>query len=119
MIPTFEDLVADHQGSGGVPFREKETLFNKILDEAWSLRPETADEPAVLFFVFCRHWKELGDHCGVFIDWLATNQLDRLGLPAKLDRDEIKELRFDVYLGWADLDEVREWFAEQYARQAR
>jgi hypothetical protein len=117
VIPTFEDLVADYENSGGRSFREKEPLFIKLLDEAWSLKPETADEPAVLFFVFCRHWMELAEHCGAFIDWLATSQLDRLGLPVKLDHRALKELRLDVCAGFADLDDVRAWFTEQYARQ--
>lgn len=117
MIPTFEDLVADHETSGGRSFRGKEPLFTSLLDEAWALRPEPADEPAVLFFVFCRHWKELGEHCAAFIDWLATNQLNRLGLPVKIDRRELKELRLEVCAQFADLDDVRAWFAEQYVRQ--
>jgi hypothetical protein len=89
----------------------------RLLEDAWALRPEPADEPAVLFFVFCRCWMQLGEHCPHFVDWLALSQLERLGLPVKLDPRDLRELRLDACAGFVSLEEVRSWFAQQYGRQ--
>ncbi len=118
MIPTVDDVIDEYEAwSGDRGLREKRALLTELLHEAWGLAPEPADEPAVLFFVFCRHWWKLAEHCTTFIDWLAVSQLERVGLPVKLDPRELMELRLDVCADFGDLDEVREWFSEQYAKQ--
>lgn len=118
MIPTFDDVLDEYEAwSNDRGLREKRPLITELLEKAWALRPEPADEPAALFFVCCQHWMRLGEHCTYFIDWLAVSQLERVGLPVKLDPRELMELRLDTCAGFAELEDVREWFSEQYARQ--
>jgi hypothetical protein len=118
VIPSVDDVLDEYEAwssDGGL--RDKRPLITELLDEARALRPEPADEPAVLFFVFCRHWLRLGEHCTHLIDWLAIRQLERLGLPVRLDPRALRDLRLDTCARWADLDDVRGWFCEQYTRQ--
>jgi hypothetical protein len=120
VIPTVEDIIDAYElATGDRTLRDEYTqsLLTKLIEEAWAIEHEPADEPAVLFYVLCRSWMKLGHHCTDFIDWVTVNQLKVLGLPVRLDRRELREMRLHTCAGFATLDDVREWFAEQYARQ--
>ena len=86
-------------------------LVQSCLREARQLAGDVRDEPAALFFVFCKAWARLGDACAVLPDLLARNHARALGLELTATPDDQRALRLRIADGGVAFDDVRAWFA--------
>lgn len=88
-------------------------LVQSCLKEARQLAAGERDEPAALFYVFCKAWARLGDACAVLPDLLARNHARAVGLELAVPPEEQRALRLRIAEGGVPFDEVRAWFAER------
>jgi hypothetical protein len=88
-------------------------LIQGCLKEARALALSDRDEPAALFFVFCKAWNRLGEACAVLPDLLARNHARAVGLELAATADEQRALRLRIAEGDVPFEEVRTWFAER------
>jgi hypothetical protein len=86
-------------------------LVQSCLREARQLSTSDRDEPAALFFVFCKAWTRLGDACAVLPDLLARNHARAVGLELTASPEDQRALRLRIAEGKMPFDQVRAWFA--------
>jgi hypothetical protein len=78
--------------------------------EARELAPVAADEPAALFYAFCRHPRALPGGWRVMPRLLAGMHCRRLGLRLRADADELDGLRTEIVTARLSFQETRLWF---------
>jgi hypothetical protein len=87
-----------------------EIMVQGCLKEARQLASEPRDEPAALFYVFCKAWARLGDACAVLPDLLSRNHARAVGLDLVATAEEQREFRLRIAGGSVPYAEVRAWF---------
>ena len=116
MIPALRHILGTHTFLArrhGWKARLDEIMVQGCLREARQLALAERDEPAALFYVFCKAWQRLGDACGVLPDLLARNHARAVGLELTATPDEQRALRLRIAGGGVPFDEVRAWFDER------
>lgn len=88
-----------------------ELMVQGCLKEARQLAAAERDEPAALFYVFCKAWARLGDACAVLPDLLSRNHARAVGLELGAAPEDQRDLRLRIARGQAAFPEVRAWFA--------
>lgn len=113
MIPALRHILGTHTFLArrhGWRAPLDEIMVQGCLKEARLLAVEERDEPAALFYVFCRAWARLGDACAVLPDLLSRNHARRVGLELTASAEEQRDLRLRIAGGGASFDDVRTWF---------
>ena len=116
MIPALRHILGTHTFLArrhGWKAPLDQLLVQSCLKEARQLAAEGSDEPAALFYVFCKAWARLGDACAVLPDLLARNHARAVGLELAASPEEQRALRLRIAKGGVPFDEVRSWFGER------
>ena len=119
MIPALRHILGTHtflSRRHGWRAPLDEIMVQGCLKEARQLAADERDEPAALFYVFCKAWSRLGDACAVLPDLLSRNHARRVGLELTATPEEQRALRLRIGGGGVPFSEVREWF-ESHARR--
>lgn len=116
MIPALRHILGTHTFLArrhGWKAPLDEIMVQGCLKEARQLAAEPRDEPAALFFVFCKAWSRLGDACAVLPDLLSRNHARAVGLDLLATNEEQRALRLRIAGGGVQFAEVRAWFDER------
>lgn len=118
MIPALRHILGTHaflSRRHGWKTPLDEILVQGCLREARTLATSEQDEPAALFFAFCKAWARLGEACAVLPDLLARNHARSVGLELDAPPDDQRTLRLRIAVNGVAYSEVREWFAARLA----
>lgn len=116
MIPALRHILATHAFLGrrhGWKTPLDHLLVQGCLKEARQLATRDRDEPAALFYVFCKAWSRLGEACAVLPDLLARNHARAVGLDLAATAEEQRALRLRIAEGDASFAEVSAWFEQR------
>ena len=116
MIPALRHILATHTFLArrhGWKAPLDQIMVQGCLREARQLVQTDRDEPAALFYVFCKAWARLGDACAVLPDLLARNHARSVGLELAATPEEQRDLRLRIVRGGVSFEEVRAWYAER------
>jgi len=94
-----------------------ELMVQGCLKEARQLAAVDRDEPAALFYVFCKAWARLGEACAVLPDLLSRNHARAVGLELDASPEEQRALRLRIAAGGVSFTEVQGWFDERLRKR--
>jgi hypothetical protein len=113
VIPALRHILATHTFLArrhGWKAPLDELLVQGCLKEARQLAVSERDEPAALFYVFCKAWARLGEACAVLPDLLSRNHARAVGLELEASPEDQRALRLRIAGGGVPFGEVRDWF---------
>ena len=120
MIPALRHILGTHtflSRRHGWRAPLDELSVQGCLKEARQLAACDRDEPAALFYVFCKAWARLGEACAVMPDLLSRNHARAVGLELEASPEDQRDLRLRIASGGVAFGEVRDWFDQRLRKR--